>query len=146
MPQTVDEIILRAMEEGKFDELPGKGKPLNLDENPHEDPSWRLAYHILKTSGFTLPWIESLHDIDKTLQSIQAELKVAWNHHLDTSIDNLPAEESEAQWQRAMQTFLAQIEELNKTIRKVNLEVPNAQFQLSLIDPEREISKVTQSR
>ena len=146
MHRTVDEIILRAMEEGKFDELPGKGKPLNLDEIPYEDPGWRLAYHILKTSGFTLPWIESLRDIDKTFQSIQADLRVAWTHHLDTSIDNLPAEESEAQWQRAMQAFQAQIEELNKTIRKVNLEVPNSQFQLSLIDPEREILKVIQSR
>jgi len=53
-----EEQIRRAIEEGKFDNLPGKGKPLNLEQNPFEDPEWRLANHVLITSGFSLPWIE----------------------------------------------------------------------------------------
>ncbi|MEA3440806.1 MAG: DUF1992 domain-containing protein [Chloroflexota bacterium] len=55
----IEEHIRRAMEEGKFDDLPGKGKPLRLDHNPHEDPQWRTAYRMLRNSGFTLPWIEA---------------------------------------------------------------------------------------
>jgi len=37
----IDEIIRRAIEEGQFDDLPGKGKPLRLDEDPNSDPAWR---------------------------------------------------------------------------------------------------------
>ena len=35
--------IREAMEEGAFDHLDGAGKPLDLSENPFEDPSDRLA-------------------------------------------------------------------------------------------------------
>ncbi len=31
----VEEKIRAAMEAGAFNNLPGKGKPLNLEENPH---------------------------------------------------------------------------------------------------------------
>ena len=43
---SIEEIIRRAIQEGKFDDLPGKGEPLQLDDNPHEDPEWRAAHHI----------------------------------------------------------------------------------------------------
>jgi hypothetical protein len=31
----IEELTQRAIQEGKFSDLPGKGKPLRLDENPH---------------------------------------------------------------------------------------------------------------
>ena len=52
MPRSADEAIRKAMEEGKFDNLPGKGKPLKLDEDPFEDPEWRLANKMLKEGGY----------------------------------------------------------------------------------------------
>lgn len=142
MPFSVDEIILQAMQEGKFDQLPGKGKPLKIEDNPHEDPSWRLAHHILKTSGFSIPWIESLHDIENTFNSIEADLQIAWGHYVDSSTNGQATDECKAHWQRATQAFRERIVDLNINIRKVNLVVPASQFQLPLIDAEREISKV----
>ena len=35
--------IREAIEEGAFDHLEGTGKPLDLSENPFEDPSDRMA-------------------------------------------------------------------------------------------------------
>ncbi len=54
----IEDHIRRAIEEGKFDDLPGKGKPLKLEDDPFVDPEWRLAHHMLRCSGFSLPWIE----------------------------------------------------------------------------------------
>ena len=54
-----EDQIRRAMEEGKFDDLPGEGKPLRLENDPFEDPEWRMAHHVLRNGGFTLPWIEA---------------------------------------------------------------------------------------
>ena len=42
----IEEQIRRAIQEGKFDDLPGKGKPLKLDENPFEESEWRMANKI----------------------------------------------------------------------------------------------------
>ena len=61
----IEEHIRQAMQAGKFDDLPGKGKPLSLDENPLADPEWQLAFHMLKDAGFSLPWIESLKEIER---------------------------------------------------------------------------------
>ncbi len=44
----IEDLIQRAIQEGKFSDLPGKGKPLRLDDNPHADPDWQLAYHLLE--------------------------------------------------------------------------------------------------
>jgi hypothetical protein len=50
--------IREALEEGAFDHLEGAGKPLDLSENPFEDPSDRMAYRLLKNNGFAPAWIE----------------------------------------------------------------------------------------
>ena len=33
-----EKAISEAIEKGEFDDLPGKGKPIDLKENPFEDP------------------------------------------------------------------------------------------------------------
>ncbi len=75
----IEEQLRRAIEEGKFDNLPGKGKPLHLDDtNPYGDADWELAYQILKESGYTLPWIETLHEIENDIDVALKELIRAW--------------------------------------------------------------------
>ena len=47
----VEERIKKAQEEGVFDNLPGKGKPLQLDDDSLIPEDLRLAYKILKNSN-----------------------------------------------------------------------------------------------
>jgi len=42
--------ILQAIEAGEFDNLQGKGQPLNLDDDSHIPPELRMAYKILKNA------------------------------------------------------------------------------------------------
>src|SRR6476659_3130016 len=46
-----EERILRAQEEGVFDNLPGKGKPLALDDDAGVPEHLRLTYKVLKNSN-----------------------------------------------------------------------------------------------
>lgn len=138
---SIEEIIRQAMQDGKFDNLPGKGKPLQLDQDAHEDPEWRTAYHILKTSGFTLPWIESLREIETQLEQAHADLARSWNwcqEHPDKPY-------LDVEWERAVETFRNQIGLINKRIREYNLEVPSERFQRPIIDPDKEIKCLTNS-
>ena len=47
----VEERIQEAQEEGVFDNLPGQGKPLNLDDDCFVPGEIRLVYKILKNSN-----------------------------------------------------------------------------------------------
>ena len=55
----VDQKIREAMEQGEFDNLAGKGEPIDLSENPFEDPDWRTAHRMLRNAGFAPAWIDS---------------------------------------------------------------------------------------
>ena len=48
----VENKIRKAMDEGEFDNLPGKGKPLDLSKDRLVPEHLRTAYHILKNAGF----------------------------------------------------------------------------------------------
>ncbi len=47
----VEERIQKAQEEGVFDNLPGKGKPLKLEDDSAIPEDLRLTYKILKNSN-----------------------------------------------------------------------------------------------
>ncbi|MFO7173043.1 MAG: DUF1992 domain-containing protein [Bacillota bacterium] len=61
----VEEQIQEAMARGDFDNLPGKGKPLDLTENPFEK-DW-LVHHILKNASVAPEWIELRREIQADL-------------------------------------------------------------------------------
>lgn len=62
--------IQEGMEEGAFDHLEGTGKPLDLSENPFEDPSDRLAHRLLKNNGFAPSWVEEAKEIDTEVRQL----------------------------------------------------------------------------
>ncbi len=130
------------MLEGKFDNLPGKGKPLPLDENPHEDPELRMAHHVLRQSGFTLPWIETRREIESTLDEARTTLRRAWSWRQTALSEDGPSSFVDAEWNRALNAFQGQVTTLNQRISDYNLEVPTAQLQRSMIDFERELQKI----
>jgi hypothetical protein len=51
--------IEEAMREGAFDDLPGAGRPLDLDDDRFVPEDVRAAYRILKNAGFVPPEIEA---------------------------------------------------------------------------------------
>ncbi len=50
--------ILEAMERGEFDGLPGKGKPLDLSDEPSVPDELRLAYKVMRNAGYLPPELE----------------------------------------------------------------------------------------
>jgi DnaJ homolog subfamily C member 28 len=141
-----EEQIRRALEEGGFDDLPGKGKPLNLDDNPFEDPEWRAANQMLRSAGFSLPWMETRKSIEAELVSVLHELQRAWRQYQRRMSESHSYSHGEAEWQRAVLKFEEKVADLNKQIFTYNLEAPNLQLQRRKIDPQKEIDKVKNSK
>ena len=138
----IEEHIRRAQEEGKFDNLPGHGKPLRLDENPYTDPEWRLAFHILQSSGFSLPWIEALRDIEAQIEQARRTLSRAWQWRSSALEDQQPFTLVDEEWRRAQATFRDQVNTINRSIASYNLEVPSERFQRPVLNYERELAEV----
>jgi len=55
--------IAEAIARGELDDLPGAGKPLELDDDANVPEDLRVAYRILKNAGFVPPEVESLREI-----------------------------------------------------------------------------------
>jgi Domain of unknown function (DUF1992) len=58
-----EQKIAEAIANGDFDDLPGSGKPLELDDDALVPEDLRLAYRLLKNAGFVPPEVETLNEI-----------------------------------------------------------------------------------
>ena len=65
------------MEEGAFDHLEGAGKPLDLRENPFEDPSERMAHRLLKNNGLVPAWIDEAKEIEAESRRLRARGEIS---------------------------------------------------------------------
>lgn len=136
----IDDQIRRAMEEGKFDNLPGKGKPLRLDDDSLEDPAWRTAHRILRNAGYSLPWIETRKQLETEQELAQAELRRAWEWRQTQPGDD---PERQAEWRRTVNRFQERIAALNKRIFSYNLEAPLESFQMNRLNADRMLAELT---
>lgn len=66
--------ILEAIEAGLFDNLQGKGQPLNLDDDSHIPAELKMAYKILKNADCLPPELELRKEI-VTLQALVASME-----------------------------------------------------------------------
>lgn len=73
----VEQRIWRSMEEGHFENLPGKGKPLDLADNPHADPAEDTLYRILSRNGCAPEWIELNKEIRRSIGEWRLALRKA---------------------------------------------------------------------
>jgi DnaJ family protein C protein 28 len=112
------------MEEGAFDNLAGKGRPLDLEENPYEDPSLRMAHRLLRNNGFAPAWMEEAKDLEHVIEAARQDLAraLAGAGHL--------------QRQRTLDAFRERIAEINRRILAHNLKTPSTQFHMRPVDAE----------
>ena len=131
----VEQRIQDAMAVGAFDNLPGEGKPLNLNHNPYLDPSLELAYGLLKNNGYTPEWIARDKEIRQELEVARARLRASWARRQANSTD-------ETAWQTALTLFEETLGQLNRKIDDLNLIVPVSSCQrvrLKLADELRQL-------
>ena len=90
-----EQRIQEAMQRGEFDNLQGKGRPIEYEDDSFVPPDLRMAYKILKNAGYLPPELETAREIRTTLEMLE----------------HLPQEEERYR----------QIKKLNLLITKMNL-------------------------
>ena len=68
LDKIVEALIKEAQERGEFDNLPGKGKPIDLTEYFEMPEETRVAQSVLKNAGMTSPEVQLLKEIAELRQ------------------------------------------------------------------------------
>lgn len=136
LSKIAEKIIQKAMEDGVFDDLEGKGRSLDLQQlDPNTPREWQMAFTILKNAGFSPGWIELDKEIRIELDEARQDLRTA-----------LKASNQESEWKdRAIQRFKMRMNQLNEFLKELNLLVPGANFQRMPLNAEEEIVQIASS-
>lgn len=73
MTKSIDETLRQAIERGAFQNLPGQGRKLDLDDYFNAPEDVRLGYGLLRSNNFVPEEVQMLKDIE----SLQEKLKQA---------------------------------------------------------------------
>lgn len=103
----VEQRIWHSMEEGQFENLPGKGKPLNLSTNPHADPAEDTLYRILSKNGCAPEWIELNKEIRNQVSAWRVALKKAWTSKCNGD---------SSKWAESSETLKTQLRDINDKV------------------------------
>lgn len=110
----VDRQIREAQERGDFDDLPGRGRP--IDFSSWGQGEWALAHHVLKQAGETLPWIALGRDVDAARRRLDGLLEEA---------PRVPPDERP----RARERFLREAEAFDKLLEEYAFLVPSRRLE-----------------
>ncbi len=132
----IEEQIHDAIERGLFDNLPGYGKPLNLDDNPYAGDK-AMGYHLLKNNGYAPAEIELIKEIRAERERAEAKIAmIVWRSKTlrNRRVPPFPSE------RRAFNTSVEKtaieyervLRDINKKILSLNVQSPSVLHQNQL--------------
>ncbi|XP_030492725.2 uncharacterized protein LOC115708846 [Cannabis sativa] len=119
----VEQRIWHSMEEGGFENLAGKGKPLKLDSsNPHADPAEDTLYRILSKNNCAPEWVELNKEIRNHICEWRSSLKKASRKYNNGDAGGDYSDNSD--WIQASEALKMQLKDINNKVFRYNLIVP----------------------
>jgi hypothetical protein len=87
-PEKAVEVILReAIARGEFDNLPGKGKPVDLSAYFDTPEDLRMAYSIMKNAGVLPKEVELLKEIEALSSELETAADAGQRKRLEKEIE-----------------------------------------------------------
>ncbi|HVB75394.1 MAG TPA: DnaJ family domain-containing protein [Ktedonobacteraceae bacterium] len=140
----VEEQIQEAVARGEFDNLPGTGKPLNLDDDVTAGDK-TSAYRLLKQNGYAPPEIELLKEIRSENERVEQQLNRLRIQARDLRTRRVPPFPSEKRAyndavKKASAAYEEKLRALNRKILTFNLSVP-ASMHMSFLEVEKKVQQ-----
>lgn len=124
--------IQEAIEEGKFDNLPGNGKPIVFDEDPLTPPHLRMMNRILRNANVLPEWMQIYRDIEsEQRQLVELRRKIGreyqrWSARLELAQDHAGTVRQYAAWHaKSRNSYLQALKSLNSAILKFTIVAPS---------------------
>jgi ribosomal protein L39E len=145
----VDEMIRDAMRKGEFDNLPGAGKPLHLDDDSNVPSDLRLAHRLLKQNDLTPEWVMIAKEVDAAQEKVVGDLRAALRSYRGRVWDAERSDEpqlalalADADWLAAREEFRAAIAAINKKLLTYNLKLPPGFPRRAMLIADRELARL----
>ena len=90
--KAVEAVIKEAMERGEFENLPGKGKPIDLTAYFGAPEEVRMAHSVLKNAGMKPREVDLLKEIAELKQILAALLDEKRKHEIQKQIQQKQVE------------------------------------------------------
>jgi hypothetical protein len=87
MSNPAERIIAEWMAQTPSENLPGKGKPLDLEEYFRWPEDYRLAYSLLKNAGFVPEEVEQLREIGRLKEQIDHCVDAGFRKKLESRLE-----------------------------------------------------------
>lgn len=136
----VSQAIEEAMRQGEFDNLRGRGKPLNLERDPFTPEGYGLAYDIMKNNDIAPAWLGNRAEAQRQIDR--------WRERLRDIAARLAADrarQAPEAWQRRLHAqrdaTRAELDALNRRIRDVNLQQPIVTMELFMLRLDEELRR-----
>nr|XP_012803393.2 dnaJ homolog subfamily C member 28 [Jaculus jaculus]XP_045006268.1 dnaJ homolog subfamily C member 28 [Jaculus jaculus]XP_045006269.1 dnaJ homolog subfamily C member 28 [Jaculus jaculus] len=133
----VEDLIQESMARGDFDNLSGKGKPLQKFSGcSYIDPMTHNLNRILIDNGYQPEWILMQKEIKDTIEQLREELLTSRK-----KLGNPMTPVEQKQWDHVCERFQENIRKLNKRVSDFNLIVPILTRQKVHFDVQKEITR-----
>jgi len=115
LAQLVENRIMEAIARGEFDNLPGAGRPLDLDDDLMVPEEERMAMRIMKNAGCVPPGVERLAELERLLATVgddegtSPEQRAAASRRLHVLLMQLEADGRTATATRAWHDYEAKV-------------------------------------
>ena len=140
----VGQRIEQAMRDGAFDNLPGQGKPLDLNKNPFVPEDRQMAYKLLENNDLAPSWISERTSVLNAIAAFREELHAGVHRHqaaLQSTTDPAAVETTVAAWQARLAGWSEEVSAINKRIETVNLQQPIAHLEIIKLRLPDELSR-----
>ncbi len=143
----ITEQLDEAASRGAFDNLPGKGQPLRLNEHPNEPSDMRMANKLLKDNDLSPTWIGDRKALLAEIEALRAAMRRQWDlagaHIKDAGGDRETLKDS---WHRALIRWEEQIADLNRRIVSLNITLPIWRMELHRLRLDEELNRIDATR
>jgi hypothetical protein len=130
----IDEIILDAMRKGEFADLPGQGRPLQLDDEAYVPSHLRMAHKLLRDNDLAPDWIMQGRELEAARAALLTSLGRAAGQYRQTK--------AAAPWHKALASARVDAERYNRQVTSYNLKLPRGVAHQAHLNVEREADRL----
>jgi DnaJ homolog subfamily C member 28 len=144
----VEDLIQDGQERGVFDNLKGKGKPLDLKGNLYEGDR-KLANELMKEHDIVPLWLARRNSVVLLIEEFRGIIGRVWGRHEQAyrlAQDDGRRKALALSWSAQCRAWEGEIKEINKQIEDYNLRRPGQGMEMLKLRLDDELKRAGASR